>query len=769
MARAQLPATHQIAAPLFLAIALLASPSALSQSAAQTGEWAWIGGSNLTGFSTGVFGTQGVPSRSNLPGDRDASANWSDSSGNLWLFGGSAAGNIRFNDLWQFSPTLNQWTWFSGGATIVGGTYGTLGVPAPANVPGVRQQAVGWTDRNGNIWLFGGWGYDTNQTLTVLNDLWEFSPKTLQWTWIAGNSTAPNANDSCWPGVYGTPNVAAPGNFPGGRMHANSWTDSAGNFWLFSGAGCDAAGIQGLLNDLWEFSPTTKQWTYISGAKNVLYTADGATGVYGTLGTPAPANYPGGRQLAALLGPDASGNIWIFGGDGYDSTGHRGFLNDLWQYSPSTKLWTWMSGSNTVPPQTLMWPTSQPNIYGTLGQFAAANTPGGREETVGTLDSQGNPWIFGGDTENASGFDVSYNDLWQFDPVTHQWAWVSGSNTQPCAVSNSTQGCLGYGSPPTYGKLGVFSPTNVPGSRESEAAWSDSRGNLWIFGGYGIDSVGNDLLLTDLWEFAIKSTPAVALASSASPVFAANSVTLTASIPFSAPAPTGSVTFYDNGNSIGTAILNASGQAALTSSTLAVGSQSIVASYAGDANFFPANSPTVTQTIEDFTITPTTSTASTANPGSSASYSFALSPASPATTFPGSITLSATGGPAGTTFAFSPASIAGGAASTPVTLTVTVPVNLALQHRPARRPGISIALALLLMPLLTGVRRLRNVRRRLTLFALLLVSAAIATAALTGCSSGGSSNSTQPQTYVIVVGGTAGGLNHSTSVSLTIN
>ncbi len=34
---------------------------------------------------------------------------------------------------------------------------------------------------------------------------------------------------------------------------------------------------------------------------------------------------------------DSSGNLWLFGGYGYDSTGTVGKLNDLWQYSPTTE------------------------------------------------------------------------------------------------------------------------------------------------------------------------------------------------------------------------------------------------------------------------------------------------------------------------------------------------------------------------------------------------------------------------------------------------
>jgi hypothetical protein len=39
------------------------------------------------------------------------------------------------------------------------------------------------------------------------------------------------------------------------------------------------------------------------------------------------------RRLNPALS-DASGKLWFFGGDGYDSTGAQGYLNDLWEFQP---------------------------------------------------------------------------------------------------------------------------------------------------------------------------------------------------------------------------------------------------------------------------------------------------------------------------------------------------------------------------------------------------------------------------------------------------
>jgi hypothetical protein len=149
------------------------------------------------------------------------------------------------------------------------------------------------------------------------------------------SNTLPNPYGGS-PGVYGTLGSPAPTNIPGGRFSAVSWIDASGNFWLSGGDGYDSTGAQGDLNDLWEYTPSatgdTGQWTWISGS-NTVGRSGGQVGVYGTLGTAASTNDPGGR-FGAVSWIDLSGKLWFFGGDGYDSTGAQGDLNDLWQFQP---------------------------------------------------------------------------------------------------------------------------------------------------------------------------------------------------------------------------------------------------------------------------------------------------------------------------------------------------------------------------------------------------------------------------------------------------
>lgn len=450
-------------------------------------EWTWVSGSNQAGSSStinGVYGTEGVAATTNVPPGRSYAVSWIDSSGNLWLFGGGGTDplgkNGPFNDLWEFSTSSGEWAWVSGSSSVPGnqrGVYGTKGTASAANVPGGRSGAVSWTDSSGHLWLFGGGGYDAVGASGSLNDLWEFDPSSKEWTWMSGSSTVGNAT-----GVYGTQGTPAPGNVPGPRSQAVSWIDNSGNLWLFGGQETNSS--SGDLNDLWMFSPATKEWTWVGGSSTTS-----AKGVYGTVGVAASGNVPGARYNATSW-TDGSGNLWLFGGFGYDASGQENDLNDLWEFSPSSKEWTWVSGSSTVTGNVCM-----PGVYGTEGTGASSNVPGGRNGAGSWADSSGNLWLFGGLGCDASGITGSLNDLWEFSIANKSWTWRSGSNSVGPA-KGGTGGQSGI-----YGTEGVAAATNMPGGRSSAVTWIDSSGNLWLFGGVGLDSAGESGNLNDLWKF----------------------------------------------------------------------------------------------------------------------------------------------------------------------------------------------------------------------------------------------------------------------------
>jgi len=756
--------THSRTASLILITAAL-TISATAQSA----EWIWRGGGSPTPYG----------SAQPFPNERADSTGWTDSNGNFWLFGGvtsplTTKAPTRFSDLWEFNPAANQWTLVNGpdGPYNLAGNYGTLGVPAASNHPGGRLNAVGWADSSGNLWLFGGWGNDSTTAVGYLNDLWNFNPTTKQWTWVGGSSTVPNSNsaNSCQPGLYGALGVASAANVPGGREPAAGWTDSSGNFWLFGGSGCDSTDTQGLLNDLWMFKPATQQWTWMGGSSTVPNSNSCQPGLYGTLGVASTANIPGGRGF----GPgwrDSNGNFWLFGGSGCDSTGTQGSLNDLWMFNPFTQQWAWISGSSTVGTNNCIQPgigCGQSGVYGTLGQPAPGNVPGGREGAVGAFDTNGNLWLFGGDN-SAGGVGNLLNDLWKFNPQTQQWTWMSGSSTETCRAMTNGK-CSSYAQDGVYGALDVFAAGNIPGSHTGGVGWADKNGHLWIFGGSGSSSSPTGMF-NDLWEYAVGPASAIALTSSANPVFAPNPTTLTASVTAVGGTPTGTVTFVDGTTSIGTGTLDSSGNATLSLNTLAIGSHTLTASYSGNANLSGAN-VALTQVVEDFSIANgSTPTATLSAPGL-ATYTFTFNPVAPAATIASAITISASGGPPGSTYTFSTTTIASGSTSTLVTLLVVVPLNSAALRSVPRRPDVPLSLPFALAALLLPMRGRRDkASKRIARIAplLLIVVGIAASASLSGCSGKSPATSSQTQTYTITVSGTAGALSHSTSVTLNVN
>ena len=421
-------------------------------------EWTWMSGDNMTN-QAGIYGNKGTANSANVPGARDSSISWTDSSGNLWLFGGFFNYN-SFNDLWRYDPDTSLWTWMRGSnMTDQRGVYGIKGTPAVANRPGARYNSISWTDSSGDFWLFGGGGYDSNGDLGLLNDLWRYNPDTNLWTWMSGD------NETDQFGVYGTKGTASPNNVPGARWDSASWTDNSGNLWLFGGR--NSASFT--KNDLWRYDPDTSLWTWMSGSN-----MSDQRGVYGTKGIPAAANRPGARY-DSISWTDSTGDLWLFGAVGKDRLGDLGGLNDLWRYNPDTNLWAWMSGDTLV---------NQTSIYGTKGIPDGINKPGARDGSFSWTDNTGNFWLFGG-----YDFELKVlNDLWRYDIDTDEWTWMSGDN------ETKQKGI--------YGTKGTPAAANKPGERYNSISWTDSTGDLWLFGGLGLASRGRGNL-NDLWRYEV--------------------------------------------------------------------------------------------------------------------------------------------------------------------------------------------------------------------------------------------------------------------------
>ncbi len=350
-----------------------------------TNTWTFVGGSSGHNQS-GTYGTQGSAGIANIPGARYEEAFTTDTQGNFWLFGGygvDALGNIGYlGDLWEYNVTSGKWTWW-GGSTSYNpySIYGALGAASATFQPAGAESPALSIDNSGNAWLFGGYTYSG-----YTNAVWELNTSNLYWAWQSGSVTSfflapvysgtpdpgsvynpnfwtdasgnlwifggtylsiPDSNEiwqfnistKTWAlqnsstytngvGVYGVAGTPAAANIPGGRYAAASAMDASGNLWLFGGIGYNTLPYDGYLNEVTSLNSTSNNWTWWSGSNSAYY----LTGVYGSLGVPDAGNYPGSR-FAGNLWVDSTGNIWVFGGNGFDSAGNLDNLNDLWEYN----------------------------------------------------------------------------------------------------------------------------------------------------------------------------------------------------------------------------------------------------------------------------------------------------------------------------------------------------------------------------------------------------------------------------------------------------
>jgi len=303
-----------------------------------------------------------------------------------------------------------EWAWMAGSDTqdfsaSFGwpGVYGELGQFSENNRPSAREFTTSWTDKQGRLWLFGGFGSDSTVNYGDLNDLWVFDSSLGprgEWAWMSGNKTI-NCLGCARPAVYGQLGKFAASNDPGGRIRPVSWTDRDGKLWMFGGWYVDSNNREIDLNDLWEFDPARGihgQWAWMGGSNTHPSPCSlgycGQAGTYGERGQFAAMNVPGARDGASGV-VDASGSLLLFGGTGFDANGTFGQLNDVWKFDPSIGSlgeWAWMAGRNTVPGVATGWP----GVYGEKGGFAATNNPGGRNQAAMWIDGKGNLWFFGG-------------------------------------------------------------------------------------------------------------------------------------------------------------------------------------------------------------------------------------------------------------------------------------------------------------------------------------------------------------------------------------
>lgn len=223
-------------------------------------------------------------------------------------------------------------------------------------------------------------------------------------------------------------------------------------------------------------------------------------------------------------------------------------------------------------------------------------------------------------------------------------------------------------------------------------------------------------------------------------------VTCTATLAGSSATPAGSVTFYDGTTALGTAILS-SGTASYSTSSLAVGSHTITAVYAGSAPYAASTSNAVIEVITSsfsLSISPTSRSAYT---GESAAYTVTVTPD---TGFALDVALTCSGVPANSTCSLTPTTVTGGSGTSKLVIQTSAPSQTTASVSLLRGPRLPLAVAGLL--LLFFPKRTRKWSRWLALsVAVCLLSFAFSSCGSSGTLSGG----TPAGAYSITVTGTA--------------
>jgi hypothetical protein len=305
-------------------------------------------------------------------------------------------------------------------------------------------------------------------------------------------------------------------------------------------------------------------------------------------------------------------------------------------------------------------------------------------------------------------------------------------------------------------------------------------GSHAVTASYGGDSAYNAATSAVLMQVVGRIPTVTMIVASAPAQLLHTGVTFTANVTAPSPNATGTVTFMDGTVVLGTAALSANGgvvvslttnaNAAFITTNLITGPHQIVAVYSGDSNFAPSTSAPAANMVEDFTNTNTGSASQNIFPGATTTYNFTLAPIG-ATAFLNDLTVTVAGLPAGSTYTFTPSTIAAGSGSTQVTLTVQTSNSLSARNEPPPNGTspwneLPIALGMLGLVGLGAVRKLRHKIPRTLMLVLLTLGTLLPIAALSGCAGG--YFTLNPTTYSLTVTGSEGAVQHAASATLIV-
>ena len=308
---------------------------------------------------------------------------------------------------------------------------------------------------------------------------------------------------------------------------------------------------------------------------------------------------------------------------------------------------------NTDGTSTALGSSANPSVYGqtvTLTATVTAAAPGTGTPT-GTVTFNNGTATLGTSTLNgsrqatltvstlavgAASISATYNGDGNFGGST------SGVLTQTVNKDGSTTTVSSSANPSVFGQPVTFTATvaaNAPGSGLPTGTVTFKNGST-VLGSSGVDGTGHATLTTSALPLGSDSITAAysgdsnfnastsailtqtvngngtttTVSSSANPSVFSQPVTFTATVTATSGTgtPTGTVTFKSGSMTLGSSGLDSTGHAALSVSTLAVGTASITATYSGDSNFGASTSAPISQTVNQASTS--TAVASSINP-----------------------------------------------------------------------------------------------------------------------------------------------------------
>jgi len=286
-------------------------------------------------------------------------------------------------------------------------------------------------------------------------------------------------------------------------------------------------------------------------------------------------------------------------------------------------------------------PTGTITFYDGTTAIGSANLNAGGSATFSTttlaVGTQVLTAKYSGDAINAAGTSNTFNEV--VDQATTTTLLSSSNTTAPVgttvtftatvATTNGPQptgnvefmaGTTSLGSTPLDGTGTAILPisTLAPGTYPIAA----------IYSGDTDDHTSSSVPLTETIQQIPTST---GISSSLNPISAGAVLTLSAAVSVTtsatgAGALTGQVTFIDGATVLGTANINASGNATFPISTLAAGTHTITAVYAGNTNYATSTSSSLVEIVNSTATTTTlTSTAASTLAGEPAAFTGAVS------------------------------------------------------------------------------------------------------------------------------------------------